>query len=416
MLFRRVVGVLAGVAALAAVIGAVCGDEQVVKLEHKIAGSREATQQLGLYGQSGTVLNAERPDESVAQWPRFLCAKPLYGYIYLNLPSKERPGQDEGQYLWLAVDQSGDIEDTYDILYIDLDRDGKFSKWERRIGRKTTNSQGEPIAGICFGAIAVPTGRAEHMVMHLWVTGDTQSDGNFVVWYTPLCYLEGIWETPSGTTKVRLFDQGPNGSFTDYGADSVSFKEGETEPLSRIVPLNGGFINFQIAPDVSCATITPYTGKVGKLSLNVRTKSGQPPAEVFCQATSGDISLPYTIAPGSEIVLPAGDYPQSQVSLACKDGDRTWSTYIWSWPLHIVGGKVTALALGSPMRIAIAADGVPAAGEKAEVIYTVKGAAGETYSSFYSYGNDVPWGSSEAKTAVKDAAGNVVGELTREPG
>ena len=409
------------VMAIALAIGPVCSDKQTIKLAHRVFKSQAEAQQQGSSSLRGTGLIGEPYDLGnglKVAWPTLKCKKPLYGYLSISVPDPKNPGQDRTEQANLVLDQSGKTPDTYDILYIDLNCDGKFGDGERVVGTKPTGtaatSSGREIS-VDYGVVALPIGLPGHETEHVAITF-TKDDTGGAVYYCPACLLEGEMQTASGPRALRIVDESFNGSFADYGSDMVILGN-ERQVLSKIISVDNAFSNFQIAPDGSSFTISPYTGETGKVAFDVKLKSAAD-LQISGQARSSDVTLSLGLVSTTGLSLPARDYPQSYIYMQCKDGDLLWVAYTsMDVPIHVAANETTTVKAGSPMSLEVVVNGATSPGATADLTYTVKGVSGESYSRFINYRKDgTNYTTVGAKAIIMDAAGKQVVEATLEPG
>ena len=407
------------IAAICLTTAPTCADKQVVKLTRSVLKSEMEAKALGEYGSSmGT--GKERPtcsDEPNLQWPQFHSKSPLYLTLNVGVADEAHPGAIRQAELPMAFDQSADAKGDYDVLYVDLNRDGKFGEGERIVGHRPTDAGPPYDKEIDFGVIAIPTGRPNgdtvYMALMLNVLPDT---GDACCDYCPGSVVEGEMQTPSGPRPVRIFDDSYDGSFTTYGQDTMVLGDATGLTLGRIVSINGRFSTIDLAPDASSITIAPYEGKLGKLKVELRTKAGTQATTLGGTIRNNDLTL-QADPKADSIQLPEGSYPDTRWDMECEAGDLVWRASALTAPVKVVGDETTVFVVGDSLRMEVALSGSTAPGGTCEANFTIKGSSGEVYGNFTNHPKD-GWRNTiiTAKAIVKDASGKQVAGAARVPG
>ena len=152
-----------------------------------------------------------------------------------------------------------------------------------------------------------------------------------------------------GGHTILVIDQNNNGLYDDYGQDAVIVGNGEAASfLSRVINLKGELYNFEISPNGTQVTATPYVGETGVLDMTSDyDANGKLVAAIV---RSGDIS--FNVADYREgLKIPVGTY--GFVSGYATRG-RTETVRIRNGrmgPLEIKAGVEKLVDWGSPVRI-----------------------------------------------------------------
>ncbi|MAE27791.1 MAG: hypothetical protein QF724_09615 [Planctomycetota bacterium] len=182
-----------------------------------------------------------------------------------------------------------------------------------------------------------------------------------------------------GGHTILIIDQNNNGLYNDYGQDAMIVGKGEAASfLSRVINLKGELYDFEISPNGTQVTATPYEGETGMLNMTEEyTVNGNLVAAVV---RSGDYS--FNVADYREgLAVPAATY---SLESGYATRGKTETVRIRNGkmgPIEVKAGAEKSVGWGSPVRIEFdyEKDGEYVTVQPDVVFY---GAANEEYHTF----------------------------------
>lgn len=320
-------------------------------------------------------------------------------------------------------------------LYFDLDANGKFTDNEKipPIDKPATNrSTTEFVTPV----IAFTTSDGRKVQYRLLLRDYMYGEGDHNFMWSPSCLWTSKATLQGEPVEVMLFDSNFNGSFQEFGTDSIALVDKNTEihssgyvprdPLSRLVRHGDKFLRVAFTGSEDAETfrieLVEDRTPVGSLSLNVK-------ADREVKTNLRNIRL---VGTGEEKILfevkdiavriPQGPYRLESCDLYYETDDaEKWQVSLSEGPeIEVRSTKAVEVALGKPgLDVTVVEEAkrwseevAPttefSAGEALYISRKLEGRSKETYGRFYRRNESASFEAMEPLLRIVDAKENVV--------
>jgi hypothetical protein len=244
-------------------------------LKYRLAGSR-ITEECG-YG--GQFLQPTRNRPALKEEPKYRTKEPLYATFHL--------GAKKEAYA-LALDRSGGDQGGYDILYVDLDHDGRLTEAKKICG---INGQ----QGLTFGPVKIAVDCGKENCPQWFVFQLSEYEFNPGQVYRSLQmmnagYYQGVVRFGDHKCLVAFVDADGDGLYNGYlkadgGGDRLlmdlngdgkldgSYESEEAQPLGHHILAGGRYWHIDVAADGSSVTVEPLNKPLGTVRSDIRDYS-----------------------------------------------------------------------------------------------------------------------------------------------
>ena len=348
---------------------------------------------IDYFGSSSIVL-AKKPKVALTREPSYRSEAPLYATVKFGKG-------DDNRYAFV-FDESRGTGAGYDLLYVDVDNDKDLAEHEPI---HSLHTMGSSYYGPARVLVLHDGFRSVH---HLFVRSYRGVAQSYV---SSTCYYSGEVTIAGAKRRIAVIDGNCNGLYNEFAKDRVaidldddgkfdaSWEKGEVLPQGKYVRVGDTFYSVQISDDGAEAEVVEpktATGRVRVTQTNVWV------------ALNSEVNgyLAFSTEDG-RTVLPVGRYGVSQIQLTAEDSaggelKATGSVRTKEKPLLEVSDEREAvLHIGSPFTTSVVAD---VDGYGVRLSLSMKGAAGEQYSSYTMNGSRPP----EPTLVITDDKGNEV--------
>ena len=322
-----------------------------------------------------------------------------------NIKLVYNPNYENAQ--WSAIEMKKDKPVAF---YFDLNADGKVSENEKFLPVKEDYSAGRITSEFVTPDFIMNSKEGDKIPFRtlLQVNFYNQSSTPSCMW-SPSCVLEGTSTINGEQTKLILFSNGFNGSFSDFGRGAYYLKNDEEKVgrnisrhnLSSIINYNGQFYTMKMegthAQDKMVRVLLEkYTGSSGELTVKLAGNE-----ELTSEFTSASIkstkdqNINFTLS-GKQDKLPVSEYKLNSGYVNYSTQDNKWRLNFTEGPEFAINtDETTTIELGKPILAVSAIDEskryendtkeqtVYAKGKTILLSRKVTGVAGENYGYFW---------------------------------
>ncbi|HPS03479.1 MAG TPA: hypothetical protein PLA90_18240 [Candidatus Sumerlaeota bacterium] len=248
---------------------------------------------------------------------------------------------------------------TAKAVYLDLDGDGKLGKGEKLepVGKPKDENEGWNFVSPDFTATLADGKKVPFRVMVRVNFYDERPQ----VMCAPFCFWEGKAKLGDAETTLRLTDGGFDGSFVDFGRDSVALVKKTDDPnqnqmpqstLSSLTCQDKVFYQLRFTGEgtkekplraVLCKDNTP-TGKVEVKMVEIAAEPKLRSARLVSTETP---SILFDIN-GADMAIPQGRYRMERGSLSFGKNDTGMVSFSNGPECRIEAGKTATVELGQP--------------------------------------------------------------------
>ncbi len=308
---------------------------------------------------------------------------------------------------WSAVE----LKDNEPVaFYFDLNADGKFLDNEKILPVTKEDSPGSMTVEFVTPDFMINTESGQQIPFRtlLNVRSYNQSTKPNFMW-SPSCVLEGTSIINGESTKLILFTNGFDGSFTEFGRCSYYLQNSSKEisrsisrqRLSSIINYNGQFYNTSTGgthgkDNTVKVYLEKYTGTSGELAIKMggNTDLESELTSAYINGTK-DNTIYFNIS-GKHDKLPTAEYKLNNGYINYSLNDNKWRLNFSEGPEFTINAdKTTTIELGKPVLTVSAIDESKRyeSDVKEETVYSrgttillsrkVTGIAGELYGYFW---------------------------------
>jgi hypothetical protein len=370
-----------------------------------------------------------QPGDRPVGWPRAVCKTPSYGALEFIGPNGTWTEAATTPYM---VDRVGGAGRGRDILYIDLNGNGKIDPKERLIGKPMavpdTLPIEEPTRLVDFGAVKPVQRKGAAKICHLRligagpVTPTSPTKEEALQWLVGIvgCCKEGRVRLRGQNQTVRVFDGDGDGRtlFTSEHypdtVDALRIGDGGVVPLRRLVLDRGRLLRVAIDKAGKAITFSRYTGRSGTVRVSAAVREGKIEPVCLCVTPAEGSPIEFTASPGDRVELPAGTYDLETDPLVCKTEGGMWLATAESTKLSVRANRETTLRIGTPLQVEVQTAETAAPGRTVSIGCRLVGGQGEEYSiPRLPYGSPGP---APPRVIVRDAAGDQIATAAMEAG
>jgi hypothetical protein len=322
-----------------------------------------------------------------------------------NIKLVYNPNYENAQ--WSAIEMKKDKPVAF---YFDLNADGEVSSNEKFLPIHEEDSAGRIIAEFVTPDFIMNSKEGDKIPFRtlLQVSIYNQSSSPNFMW-SPSCVLEGTSTINGEQTKLILFSNGFNGSFSNFGSCAYYLKNDEEkvgrnisrQTLSSIINYNGQFYTMKLegthAQDKMVRVLLEkYTGSSGELAVKLVGNE-----ELTSEFTNASIkgtkkqNINFSLS-GKQDKLPVSEYKLNNGYINYGTQDNKWRLNFTEGPeFTIKTDETTTIELGKPVLTVSAIDEgkryennvkeqtVYAKGKTILLSRKVIGTAGENYGYFW---------------------------------